>query len=137
MRFILRVILVAAISYGATLYFPWWSVAIVGFLVGLILSQKTGNSRKRSFTKSKPPARAFLAGFLALFFLWGGVAYFLDTENASILSTKISQLIIPSNEPPIPGSYIMLLVTALIGGLLGGFSTMTGNLLGEAVRGKA
>ena len=136
MRFILRFILVGVASYIATLYFPWWSVAIVGFLVGLILSQKV-NSKRRSFTKPRPPARAFLAGFLALFILWGGMAYIMDSANESILSEKISQLILSTKEPPIPGPYIMLLITAIIGGFIGGFSTMTGNLLGEAMRGEA
>ncbi|MCB0845474.1 MAG: hypothetical protein KDE26_19630, partial [Bacteroidetes bacterium] len=88
----------------------------------------------RSFTKPRPPARAFLAGFLALFLLWGGLAYGLDSANTSIMSEKISQIILSGAQPPISGAYVMLLVTGLMGGLIGGFSTMTGNLLGEAIR---
>ena len=134
MRFFLRFILVAGLSYVAGLYLPWWTAAIIGFLVGLSLSQKSENSRRRSFTKPSPPARVFLAGFLALFLLWGGFAYGLDSANTSIMSEKISQIILSGAQPPISGTYVMLLVTGLMGGLIGGFSTMTGNLLGEAIR---
>jgi hypothetical protein len=137
MRFFLRFILVGGLGYAASLFFPWWTAAIVGFLVGLFLSQKpNSNSRGRlSFTKPRPPARAFLAGFLALFIVWGSVAFLLDSANDSILSTKIFQLILPGVNLPVSGALMMVFDTGLIGGLIGGFSTMTGNLLGEAVRG--
>ncbi|MDX2245862.1 MAG: hypothetical protein SF052_03740 [Bacteroidia bacterium] len=134
MKFFLRLVLIIVLGYAVSLWFPWWSVAIVGAFIGILFSEKR---RKRMFGKQPVPARAFLAGFLALFILWGGMALWTDWQNDSLLSEKISKIIVPEGEIFLSRAWLMILVTALIGGLTGGFSTMTGNLLGEAVRGMA
>ena len=110
MRFILSVLLIALLSFIAGLALPWWSIAIVAFLVPLLITQSLGLS--------------FLAGFTGIFLLWGGLALWIDTQNESLLSQKIAQLF------PLGGSSILLiLVTALVGALVGGFAAMTGSAL--------
>lgn len=131
MKFLLRFILIAALAYLAQSFLPWWSAAVVAFAVGLLLSD---SRKRRVFARKSPPARAFLAGFLALFLLWGGMAFFLDLQNDSLLSSKIAQLF-SIEQGLLSSSHTLVLVSALIGGAVGGFSAMTGNLLGEAIKG--
>ena len=110
MRFILSVLLTAALSFLAGLYTPWWSIAIVSFLVAVLVKQRYG--------------AAFLAGFIAIFLLWGGLSFWIDIKNNGVLSHKMAQLF------PLGGSSVLLiLVTALVGGLVGGFAAMSGSTL--------
>jgi cbb3-type cytochrome oxidase subunit 1 len=112
MKFIVALILTALLSFAAGLFavLPWWSFAICAFIVALAVHQRAG--------------KAFLSGFLALALLWGLMALFIDSKNDHILSTKIANLL------PLGGSYIVLiLVTALIGGLVAGLAAMTGSYL--------
>lgn len=107
MKFFLSALLTALLSFLAGLRFEWWSIAIVAFLVALFIRQSIGKS--------------FLAGFTGIFVLWAIVAWWIDIKNQSILSTKIAQLF------PLGGSSLLLiLITALIGGLVGGFAAMSG-----------
>lgn len=134
MKFLLRILLILALGYLASTQLPWWSVAVAGFVTGLLLSEKI--KRRRLFGKQPPSAKAFLSGFIAVFILWSGFAWWSDFQNDSLLSEKISRLIVSEGETYISRAWIMILVTGLIGGLVGGFSTMTGNLLGEMIRGQ-
>ncbi|GAB4411080.1 MAG: hypothetical protein OHK0039_15930 [Bacteroidia bacterium] len=101
----------------------------VAFVVGWMLSERR---RKRAFGKQPAPPRSFLAGFLALFLLWGGLAFRLNAANASLLAGKMGAMFLP--ELPISAPLALILLTASIGGLLGGFATLSGNLLGEAIK---
>jgi hypothetical protein len=110
MKFILSILLIATLSFLAGLYLPWWSIAIIAFLVALFLPQRTG--------------AAFLCGFLGIFLLWFIVAAWIDFANDHILSHKIAQLF------PLGGSsFLLMLVTAFVGGLVGGFASMAGSAL--------
>ncbi|MEZ4691237.1 MAG: hypothetical protein R3A12_14175, partial [Ignavibacteria bacterium] len=101
MKFILSLILMALLSYAASLYLPWWSIAIVAFLVSVIIPLK--------------PAKAFICGFLSLFLLWGGMSYIISSNNGNILAQKISQLMIFMNSP-----FLLIILTGLIAGLVAG-----------------
>lgn len=80
---------------------------MVSFVLGLLIPQKIG--------------AAFLAGFTGIFLLWGLLAFWIDLKNNSNLSHKIAQLF------PLGGSSVLLiLVTAFIGALVGGFAAMSG-----------
>jgi hypothetical protein len=110
MKFILSILLIAVLSFLAGLFLPWWSIAIIAFAIALLIPQKLSLS--------------FLSGLLGIFILWTVVALWIDIENGSILSHKISELF------KLGGSSILLiLVTALIGGLVGGFAAMAGSSL--------
>lgn len=107
MRFVLATLLIAVASFIAGLYLPWWSIAIVAFLVALLIPQGIG--------------RSFLSGFAGIFLLWGLLALWIDTNNESILSRKVAQLFMLGSH-----SWLLILVTALIGALIGGFAAMSG-----------
>ena len=110
MRFFISMLLIALLSFAACLYFPWWSIAIVGFLVALCIHQGAG--------------RSFLAGFLALFLLWGILSFIISNANGHLLAHKVSVLIIKVDNP-----YLLMAVTALIGGIVAGLASLTGSLL--------
>lgn len=110
MKLIVSLLLMAALSFAGCLYMPWWSIAPACFLVALLIPQK--------------PALAFLCGFLALFLLWGGLAYWISASNEHILAHKISLLVLKKDNPN-----MLMLMTALIGAVVGGFAALSGSLL--------
>ena len=108
MKFALTTLLIFLLSFIAGLYLPWWSIAIVAFLAALLVQPRIGFG--------------FLAGFLGIFLLWASIAFWIDVNNESILSRKVALLF------PLGGSSILLIVvTALVGGLVGGFAAMAGS----------
>ena len=107
MKFITSLILTALLSFAACLYTPWWSIAIAAFLVAVLIPQR--------------PGKAFLTGFVALLLLWGGLSFWISNNNDHLLAHKISLLILKIDSP-----YLLILATALIGGLVGGFAALTG-----------
>lgn len=108
MKLFLTIILTALLSFIAGLWLQWWSIAIVAFLVALLMQLNVG--------------RGFLAGFLGIFLLWGVLAFVIDVKNNSILSQKIALIF------PLGGSAaLLILVTALVGALVGGFAAMAGS----------
>lgn len=110
MRLLLSVLLIAALGYLAGLWLPWWSIALVAFLVTILIPQS--------------PDTGFLSGFLGIFIMWAIVAFWIDSQNQGILSKKIAELL------PLGGSSILLvLVTAFVGGLVAGFAGMSGSSL--------
>jgi len=110
MKFILSTLLIAALSFLAGLFLPWWSIALIAFAVTLLIPQRL--------------LPGFLSGFLGIFLLWAIIATWIDLKNNSILSTRIAEIF------PLGGSSILLIVvTAFIGGLVGGFAAMTGSSL--------
>ena len=115
MRFLLTVLLIAALSFIAGLYLSWWSLAIIAFAVALLIPQSIGKS--------------FLAGFTGIFLLWGLLSFWIDTKNEGLLAGKISQLFGLGD-----GSLLLVLVTALIGALVGGFAALSGASIRPRVR---
>ena len=94
------------------IYFPWWSIAIVCFIIAALIRQG--------------PGIAFLCGFLALFILWGGLSFWISNNNNHILAHKISLLILKKDNP-----YMLILLTGLIGAVVGGFAALAGSLLSK------
>ena len=110
MRLTLAILLTATISFLAGLRLEWWSIALVSFLVALLIPQKI--------------SAAFLSGFFGIFILWAVLAFWIDSKNGNSLSYKMAELF------KLGGSSILLvLITALIGGLVGGFAAMAGSSL--------
>jgi hypothetical protein len=109
MRFLLSILLTAVLAFVAGMYLEWWSIAIVAFLVALLLPQGLG--------------RSFLAGFLGIFLLWGVLSLWIDIKNDSLLSNKMAGLF------GLPSGILLVLITALVGALVGGFAAMSGSSL--------
>lgn len=110
MKFLVATILTALLAFISGIYLPWWGFAISTLLVAVLVHQQAG--------------KAFLAGLLGVFLLWAGLAWWIDMKNNSVLSSKIASVL------PLGGNAILLvLVTGLLGGLVGGFAAMTGHYL--------
>jgi hypothetical protein len=113
MKLLIAVILTALFSFVAGLYFPWWSVAIAAFLSVLLIPLRS--------------SRAFLAGFLGVFILWALLALWIDIKNQGILSKKVAEIF------PLGGSsFLIILVTSIIGALVGGFAALSASYLRRA-----
>ncbi len=108
MRFLIFVLSIILVSFFAQLYLSWWSIALIAALAGVW----SGYS----------PIRSFSMGFLAIFLLWAGYAFWLDMGNESILSEKLKELF-----GGVPGA-LLILITGVIGGLVGGLGALTGSL---------
>jgi hypothetical protein len=114
MKFFISTVLIAILSFAACLYFPWWVIAIAGFIVAFAIPQKTG--------------LAFLSGFLALFILWAGMSVYMSSANGNLLVHKMSILFLKADNPT-----LLFILTGLIGGLVAGFGSLSGRLLKKMV----
>lgn len=131
MKILIKILLIAGLSYLSLQYFPWWSAGIISFVVAFLLTQRP---KRRIFGNQAPPTFNFFIGFIALFLLWGLTAFSIDIQNQSLLSGKIAQLLMSQSEPVENGSYLMILASACVGGMIGGFAAMTGGYLAKAVK---
>src|SRR5579864_5799603 len=96
LKFFVSIVLIVLLSFICGLFFPWWTIAVAAFVVSALIPQR--------------PVAAFFTGFLALFLLWGGLAWAIDTANNSILSARVASLLY------LQGSSILLvLVTGFVG----------------------
>ncbi|RYY51112.1 MAG: hypothetical protein EOO06_01475 [Chitinophagaceae bacterium] len=110
MKFFVSVFLIALLSLTACFFLPWWMIAVVGFLVAALIPQS--------------PGRSFLAGFVALFFLWLCLSLYISSANGHVLAHKMSMLILKGDN-----LVLLFLATALIGGLLAGMGSLTGSFV--------
>lgn len=112
MKFIVATILTAILAFIAGLlsFSPWWGFAITSLLIAVFVHQKA--------------AKAFLAGFTAVFLLWVGLAWWIDMQNNSVLSVKIATVL------PLGGNSIyLILITGIVGGLVSGMAALSGSYL--------
>ncbi len=110
MKLIVAIILTALLAFVGGLYLPWWSVAIAAFLAALLIPLRSG--------------KAFLSGFLGVFILWALLAWRIDMNNEGILSKKVAEIFHLGGS-----SFLLILVTAFIGALVGGIAAMSGSFL--------
>lgn len=96
------------------LFFPWWSVAIAAFIGGLLVTTRLN----------------FVAGFIAVGSLWVIKALIADLSANSDLADRVARIFLLYNKT------LLLLVTFVISGMVGGFAAMTGGALrGERLNG--
>jgi hypothetical protein len=107
MRFLLIVVLSALLQ----LFMPWWIVAVVPFAVYFW----------------RPARSAFWISFLAIAVVWFGYGYYLHLISDGAMSDRIAGIFSLSN------GYLLLFVTAFIGGLVGGISGLSGFLVKSAL----
>ena len=110
MKILLSIVLIALLSFIAGLFLPWWSIALVAFLVAVLVRLSPGGH--------------FLSGFLGVFLIWTILAFWIDQKNEHILSSKVAQLFHLGS-----ASFLLVLISALIGGLVGGFAALSGGYL--------
>jgi len=109
MKLLLPFLLTILLSYLSGAFLPWWTFVPITMTIFAFMPLK--------------PGMAFLSGFIALLMLWGGLAWMMDASNHHILSKKIAQLFLKNDQYP-----FLILITSVIGGLLGGLSALTGSL---------
>jgi uncharacterized membrane protein YhaH (DUF805 family) len=109
MLFLVILILCFASGY----FLPWWVVAIAAFLAAYFIGKKPGSS--------------FFSGFAAVFIVWTVLALFKSIPNEHIMAKRMAEVL------PLHNWVLLLLLTAFIGGLVGGMAALSGLLLKRAV----
>lgn len=106
-------LLILILSFICSYLLPWWVAAAIAFLGAFFIGKTSG--------------KAFWSGFGAIFILWIILALMKSIPNDNILAARVIQLF------PLPHQWILLLViTALIGGLIGGMAALSGVLTKKA-----
>ena len=103
LNFIVTIILALLLS----LFLPWWSVMLAGFISGLLISLKK--------------ASVFFIPFLAILLFWSIYAFIIGNGNNFILAKRIAILLPLGGNP-----YVLILVSGLIGGIAAGVSAVLG-----------
>jgi len=107
-------IILFIVSILSGLFLPWWSIAIFSFVLAYFLKEQV-----------KAP---FWSGFLAIFLSWILLALIKSLPNQNILATRMAKLF------HLPNWTLLLLLTGLIGGLIGGVFSLSGFWLKKDLR---
>ena len=114
MNLFIRISLIIVLGAVCQMYLPWWTGVLVAFVVEAIIGK--GNST------------AFFSGFYGLALPWMALATYIDLQNDSVLSFMILDLFkLPKF------SFVMIVVTGLVGGLVGGIGSFAGGWLKKAI----
>jgi hypothetical protein len=109
-RILIHSILSIALALLLQLFTPWWGVVLATAISSFIIRLKGG--------------WVFFAPFLVIGLFWAAQAYLIAAANDFILAQKIAVLL------PLDGSVSLLLVfTAVIGGLVAGLGSLSGRTL--------
>jgi len=117
MKFFVSILLTAIVSFAASLFMPWWIIAVAAFVVSFAIPQKA--------------FLAFLSGFIALFILWIAMSFYISSANDDLLVHKMSILFLKTDNP-----ILLFLLTGVIGGLVAGFGSLSGRFLRKIVGSK-
>lgn len=110
----LPTLLIAVLSAIAQFFLPWWVIAPIAFAV--------------CFWQSDTAGRAFLEGTASVTLVWAAYVGFLSFQNQGVLAARMGELLFKS--PGNPG--LLLTITPLIGGLVGGVAGLTGFYVRQA-----
>ncbi|MBS1488630.1 MAG: hypothetical protein JST43_13695 [Bacteroidetes bacterium] len=105
MKLVYQILATAIVCFLVQIFLPWWTMALVAFAFGYYFNLGSG--------------AAFLAGFVSVGLLWFAKAYSTDLATQSILTEKVNRLL-PLNV------FVMMVI---VGGLVGGFASMTGTIV--------
>jgi hypothetical protein len=97
---------IALLTLIVQYFLPWWTIALVAFGVAAGFSRSARG--------------AFLAGFCAIALVWTGAALFSHIRSGGILTERVAALF------SLPFPELLIPVTALIGGLVGGLAALSG-----------
>jgi phosphotransferase system glucose/maltose/N-acetylglucosamine-specific IIC component len=111
MKFIIQLLSIMLVAFVFELFLPWWSIAIAAFIGGAVFNTRAN----------------FGAGFLAIALLWTLKALIINVSAAAPLTDRVAAIFNLSTP-------LLFVVTAIIGGLVGGFAAMTGSALNKGKR---
>lgn len=106
MKFLLKVVLIAGLSYISALILPWWIVVVCAFLLNTLIGSGALNS--------------FLSGFLGIGLLWMIAAWVIFSGSEGDLVTRLAPQF-KANE-----GVVLVVYTALLGALVGGLGGLSG-----------
>lgn len=107
-------LIIFILTFASGFVFTWWVGAIIAFVAALITGKTAG--------------RSFWAGFLAIALAWTLLALFKSIPNDHMLAGRVAVML------QLPGWIWVLVVTCLIGGLVGGMSALSGVLVKRAFK---
>lgn len=114
MNLFIRIIVIAILGAVAQTYLPWWSVVLVALTVEMVMGKGDNTS--------------FFSGFYGVTIPWIALATYIDVKSGSLLTVRILELFkLPQF------SIIMIILTGLIGGLVGSVGSMTGGWIKAAI----
>ena len=103
---ITSLVLILILSLLGEILLPWWSVVPAAFLGAM--------------WKAPSGWKALGAGFAGVGGLWFCVSGYLHIRSGGILTVRIAEMF------QIPSPVLLLLLTTLVGGLVGGFAASAG-----------
>ena len=101
------IILLVAFLSGYVL--PWWAPCIFTFVAAWLLGKTSG--------------QAFWSGFSGLSIAWLALALLKSFPNEHVVASRVAQLF------HLPHWLLLMAVTVIIGGLVGGMSALSGLLV--------
>lgn len=101
-------LIIAVLSAIAQFFMPWWVIAPIAFIT--------------CFWQSSTAGKAFIEGTASITLVWAAYAGFLSSQNGGVLATRMGELLfkVPNN------AGLLLTITPLIGGLVGGVAGLAG-----------
>jgi hypothetical protein len=113
MKKLLSFLLIITLGFLLPLFGPWYLVALAGLCGGLLLKNQWSG---------------LLIGFLAGFLLWAIQIGFLTSASESDLPVRMAKLF------TLPNDTVLILVSALVGGLVTGLSAAAGGSLVKVMK---
>ena len=107
-------LIILILSFLSSYFLPWWIIALIEFSTAFFMNKKPGIS--------------FLSGFAAVFLAWTILALLKSVPNDNMLAERVAKLF------QLPNWILLLLVTAFIGGLVGGMSALSGALFKKSLK---
>lgn len=117
MKIVFKIILIAFLAFWSEQVFPWWSAVVCAAMVSALIPT-------RGF-------RAFLSGSVAIGMLWLGCSLLYSFQTDFILTERVASLF------GVNSSFVMILITTLVGALAGGMGALSGNMLRQNLRYKS
>ena len=108
MRLYIQIPAIVLFAYVLESFLPWYSFAFAAFVFGYVLDSESN----------------FLGGFIAIALLWGLKIFFVTQNASQDLAGKVALIMDPIKE-----KWVLILITLVIGGLVGGFAAVTGGSL--------
>ena len=101
--------LILFLAFVSGYFLPWWAACVLAFVAALFFGTTSGQT--------------FWSGFAGLALAWIALALLKSFPNNHILATRVAHLF------HLPNWLLLLAVTALVGGLAGGMSALSGMLV--------
>ncbi|QJW91867.1 hypothetical protein HNV11_22025 [Spirosoma taeanense] len=109
----IQIIIIALLSLLAQLLLPWWSIALVAFLV--------------CFWRSASVVRAFGYGFVGVSLVWLVYALLIHFQTDGIFTGRMSLLLFKTDH-----AAIALIIIVILSGLVGGLAGLSGFFVRQA-----